>query len=158
MSDVMHLDFKGYPLPGLQGGVAQKWTRARERGAWHLRVAELVLESRKRPKEPWSEAGVICTRYASGVEPDRQNLSYSFKAIVDGLKRSWVIADDNPSVLLIERYEFERVEHRNEHKVTVTVGPAKDIWQIVRASVEPCAQCGAFVDALPPMRKRTEEE
>lgn len=146
VSEVLHLDFKGYPLPSTQADVKQWRVRYDDRDKWHTRVWELVLESGNRPKEPWTEAGVICTRYSSGVEPDRQNLGYSFKALLDGLKLARVIADDKPEVLLIERYLFERVEHRIDHKLTVTVGPAKEIWKFARASVEPCHHCGAFVD------------
>ena len=94
-------------LPELQADVMQKWTRSKYRKMWRERVYWAVRQAGGPPPKPLDCAGLYCKRYSSQL-PDRANLAYSFKPLVDALlkgkKKANVLVDDNPSILIVEEY------------------------------------------------------
>ncbi len=124
----MRLEF-GNPLPVLQSDKMHQRVRAAYRKAWHKRVAEQVMLSGARPREPWGPADILCVRH-SAVEPDYDGVVNSFKPLIDGLIKARVIVDDRPSALgpgmewqeAAPRYQWKRAP-RGEGRVTITVRP-----------------------------------
>ncbi len=113
MSDlrVWHLRFDDQPLPKTQADVMKRWARAKYRTFWHSRVREEVLCSGGPPPSPLLYAAVRGERHSSS-RPDRINVWYSFKAIVDGLNLH-VILDDNPGVIIHEDYQWVKAPPKN---------------------------------------------
>ena len=99
--------------------------RGRTWGAIHGKKKRWLSESRDTaeregpPPEPLKKAKVVLTRFSS-VQPDFENLTYSFKAVLDGLKAAGVIADDSPKYIGYPTYQWTRIKG-NEGKIRVEV-------------------------------------
>ncbi len=133
----MRLVFKK-PLPTLQADVMQKWDRTKYRKEWHKRVWLAVRESGEKPREPWKTAGIVVVRHSALPEPDRDNLAYSAKVILDGLVKAGVIADDAPANLEIQRYTWEHATGADQ-RVEVEVSDQIFDWRWGR---DLCPHCG----------------
>jgi Holliday junction resolvase RusA-like endonuclease len=86
----------------------------------------------KKPREPLKKAVLTLARYSS-VRPDNDNLTASFKPVIDALIVCGVIEDDNPRVLEQTVYLWEfakpksgkifvRVEERVKESACITHG------------------------------------
>ena len=74
------------------------------------------------PPAPLKRAQVIGVRYATGVIPDKINLYFSFKVLVDGLIHCGVLHDDAPEFLCGgEDYLHVRVKTKAEQKCELSV-------------------------------------
>ena len=95
-------------LPGTQADVHRDWfVRNAYRKRWHKRVAEAVLVAGSGPPAPLSRAEVVCVRH-SAREADPDNVTYSFKSILDGFVKAGVLADDTSEVVdLTTSWEYE---------------------------------------------------
>lgn len=89
----------------------------RERKRW--RDAARLRAMIQRPPSPLTKCRLICTRF-SYREPDFDNLTQSFKSVIDGLKDAGVILDDKPSVVLERKYLWERAPQK-QGKIQVIV-------------------------------------
>ncbi len=97
-------------LPTLQGDVMQRWTRAKYRQGWYDKIA--VAAHGHIPRTPLTTAAVFGCRYSSR-EPDRINLWYSFKPLLDGLIHAGIIFDDNPGILMDEDYSWQKAKPKS---------------------------------------------
>lgn len=116
--------FKVHELPHLQADTIRNYyVRNEYRKKWHRYVEQIALLERARPSEPLRFCGLHGIRYSSGQEPDRINLWYSFKAMVDGLieGRSAIIIDDSPKYVLEERYTFVKIKRNEQKRVSLLV-------------------------------------
>jgi len=104
-----------FELPGLPKSNPadnRHWrTIQKETKQWQAEVALATLG--KRPREPIQKARAVFTR-CSSVEPDSDNLAYSFKRIRDALlpKHSGIIVDDKPANLEAE-YRWEKAKPKH---------------------------------------------
>lgn len=90
------LEFTLAGLPSIENGHKHWAVRGKERKEWRQRVKLRVFL--QRPKVPLTSCKITCCRFSS-VEPDRDNLSRSFKSVIDGLVDGGIISDDNPRVV-----------------------------------------------------------
>jgi len=82
-------------LPKLQTGQGYWRGSWGERKRWRKRVAEMLMIKRARPERPLDHAVVQCHRF-SAQEPDLDNLTISFKGVVDAFVKEGVLVDDSP--------------------------------------------------------------
>ena len=75
----------------------KKWMVSSEHNKkWKRRVMAMALVTKPGPPPaPLQKAKVTCIRFSSSVM-DKDNLYFSFKPCVDGLKAFGIIADDSP--------------------------------------------------------------
>jgi Holliday junction resolvase RusA-like endonuclease len=111
-----------FSIPGLPkttnaGGRAHWAVKVKEAERWKWAVGVAVL--RKQPSAPLRKAQVTLTRHSS-VEPEYDGLVSSFKAILDALTLHGVIADDQPSVIGVPKYEWKKAPP-NQGRVEVCV-------------------------------------
>lgn len=113
-------------LPRLQSDTfGNKYARNRYRKEWHREVWAEVLAAGGKPSQPLDRAFIRCVRYSS-AKPDEDNLYYSFKPLIDGLKQCGVIAEDNPDVVKRE-VEWSRTPGKQGYvTIEVTSRSAKD--------------------------------
>jgi len=107
-------------LPVLQADVMQRWTRKRYREVWAARTQLAIMCQTKAPAEPLKSAEITAIRFCTGTPPDWPNVVYSFKPIIDSLV-GWIIEDDNPSVLLSEKYYSVRVRTKAEQRLEISL-------------------------------------
>ncbi len=118
------IDLEFDVLPDTQADVQQLRTRSKYRKDWYERVYWEVYQKGKRPAEPLELAAIYGVRHSS-QQPDRINLWYSFKPLVDGLIRAGVIKDDAPRYLASEHYSWEWVP-KGEAWVSLRVVEIRD--------------------------------
>jgi hypothetical protein len=58
-----------------------------------------------------------------GRSPDEDNFIASMKPALDGLVKAGVLVDDGPSHLKGIEVSYERVPHRSQRSITITVEP-----------------------------------
>lgn len=85
--------------------------------AWHHRVWASV--GARKPAEPLLRAKLTLTRFSS-IEPDFDGLVSSFKAVIDGLIKCGVLADDKMSNIGQSDYLWVKAAPKNG-KITVKV-------------------------------------
>ena len=111
------LEFEIDGLPKTNPADNRHWRSVqRDKREWQASVHLATVG--KRPSEPLSKARATFTRFSS-VEPDDDNLRYSFKYIRDGLIKSGIIVDDAPWYLEAE-YLWEKAPPK-KGKVRVRV-------------------------------------
>ena len=123
-------------LPRLQADVMQYRQRAAYRKLWRNVVIAAVYEAGGPPKEPFEHAEITGIRSCTGVPPDRCNVWYSFKCLVDAVtpprqeKRGRgvmhfggiaIIEDDNPSVVRKEDYYSAQVSTKQEEGIYLRI-------------------------------------
>jgi Holliday junction resolvase RusA-like endonuclease len=102
--------------------------RGKDRKKWHALVGAALVG--KKPQKPLTRAVVTLVRYSS-VRPDNDNLTASFKPVIDGLKVCGVIVNDDPKTLemVTPLWEFAapksgkifvRVEERTKESACIT--------------------------------------
>jgi Holliday junction resolvase RusA-like endonuclease len=72
--------------------------RSKHAKEWQEAVWAYLLKAGGKPPAPLTRARLSLIRYSS-VEPDRDNLRGSFKAVVDGLVKAGVLVDDTSAVI-----------------------------------------------------------
>lgn len=97
-------------------------TKIKERKKWENIILFHMLNSGYRLWEPLKQAKVTLIRYSS-VEPDQDNLTFSFKLILDALQRTGVLLNDNRKCLGEVIYRWEKVK-RGEGAVEIRVDEA----------------------------------
>lgn len=103
---IYKLDFYLPGLPPTTNGSHGHWrAAAAKRKEW--RQASCFVASGNRPPEPLRNAKLTLTRFSSN-RPDFDNLTISFKSVVDGLKDAKVIHDDKDSVIIERVYQWEK--------------------------------------------------
>lgn len=103
---VLEFTIKGLPKMSnqlLRGHWASKQGHARK---WKKAVDD-VLKDRIKPPCPLISAVLTLTRHSSS-RPDFDGLVSSFKAVVDGLVESGVLADDSHEVIGVPTYIWEK--------------------------------------------------
>lgn len=117
-------------LPDLQADVMQKWARSKYRKMWRERVYWAVRQATGIPPEPLEYASIHCIRQSAQV-PDRANLAYSFKPILDALikgkGKANVLVDDEPQVLLHEHYSWMLCSPHKGRIIVRVVGEPKPV-------------------------------
>ena len=99
-----------HALPRLPNGWHGHWAVvAKERKQWHKWVGESLAFNI--PAIPIEKCKVVCTRFSS-VEPDYDNLTASFKPVIDGLKVNKVIKDDKSSCIVDRLYRWQKSQQR----------------------------------------------
>lgn len=93
------LDVEIPDLPMTPNQLLGRHWRVRQRHQKKWAELMRIVTARKRPKRPIEKAWLTLTRYSS-CRPDRDNLVASWKAPIDGLRASRIIADDAPEVVL----------------------------------------------------------
>lgn len=73
-----------------------KYKKLREQ--WEMIVLAHVMGQRVMPVPSLARARITLTRRSS-VEPDADNLRFSWKPVLDALKRCGIILDDKPAVI-----------------------------------------------------------
>lgn len=119
--------FRFGELPALQPDTMSRFVKHRYRKHWHKYVAQLVMIERARPRDPLPHVEIRCMRHSSR-EPDRDNLWYSFKPVVDGFKRAGVILDDTPKVIVLQVAEWSHAPQGEGH-VTVHIATPADVGE-----------------------------
>lgn len=101
------LEFELQGLPKTTNGPHGSWrAAANERKKWRNLV--IIATSGKRPRSPLAKAKITLTRFSSAC-PDQDNLTISFKSVVDGLKDAGVIVDDKMTNVIREhRWELSK--------------------------------------------------
>lgn len=99
-------------IPGLQPmntAQTRRHAMVQHRRAQDCRVLVVALVGRRRPwmQGPLRRAHLLVTRHSS-VMADRANIAIAAKPLVDGLVRARVLANDRPSELVTERYEWKQ--------------------------------------------------
>jgi hypothetical protein len=102
-------------LPRTQADTMHWRTRARYRKLWHREIDYEVMRKRAKPSTPLPHARIECTRFSSH-QPDFDNLGNSFKPLIDGLVKSFVIEDDSPAHVEVE-YKWEHVAPKQGYVV-----------------------------------------
>ena len=115
-------------LPALQPGDHPHWAAKRNHDRkWQKSVGFELLKTRGIPEVPFQKAHISCARYSS-KQSDMDNLTFSFKPIIDALlpfhrdKRPYgmgVIADDNPNVITVT-YQWKKCA-RGHGKIQMVV-------------------------------------
>ncbi len=101
-----HLKFTLEGLPAMGLNSRRHWrTVYRENQAWGVRV-KLAIRG-KVPEHPLRRATIALARHSS-VEPDFDNLSSSFKCILDALETHRVIENDKMSVIGQPVYQWHK--------------------------------------------------
>ncbi len=120
-------------LPHLQADKMQIHQRSKYRKIWHDMVIAAVHDEGGPPPEPLKHAELVGIRYCMGEPPDRPNVWYSFKPLVDALTPPKidkllrlsggcaVLEDDNPSVLVLENYYSVRVRNLDEQRIVLSI-------------------------------------
>ncbi len=90
------LEFELAGLPPTENTHRHWAVAGKDRKSWRHRTALRVFM--QRPQSPLTSVKITCTRFSS-AEPDRDNLSRSFKSVIDGLKDGGIIKDDKPSIV-----------------------------------------------------------
>ncbi len=72
-----------------------------------------------KPPRPLSLCAIYCTRFSS-MECDYDNLTISFKSVIDGLKDAGVIVDDKSSCVKERKYFWEKAK-RGQGRINVVV-------------------------------------
>ncbi|GAG46251.1 unnamed protein product [marine sediment metagenome] len=116
-------------LPDTQADVVTWKQRSAERKLWHKEVYWEARQQHLIPKTPLTRVSVRGVRFSNKM-PDRCNLWYSFKAIVDGLTKAGIIADDNPWILLHEDYDWMFVKDNRQFGVRLVVEELATDWQL----------------------------
>lgn len=93
-------------LPSTQADVMQQKVRWAYRKKWHKRIADEIMIQHARPKELLTRVGIHGIRFSS-VQPDRINLWYSWKPLIDACI-GVIFVDDSPKYILDEKYTWER--------------------------------------------------
>lgn len=109
-------------LPYLQADQFNRFKRANYRKIWAGMVKASVWDQGGPPRKPWKHVTVRGIRYCTGVPPDRPNVWYSFKPLIDALNE-FVIEDDNPSVIIEESYHSVRVEKKAQQRIVIIIDP-----------------------------------
>lgn len=93
------LEFISHGLPPTGNKILRMHFRAyaRLRDAWEKTILVHAANSGK-PKTPLTKAKITFTRFSS-VEPDADNLRFSYKPLLDAMKRAGIILDDKPGVI-----------------------------------------------------------
>lgn len=111
------LEITLYGLPKTNAGHTH-WAKAgAERRKWRKHASSLAFP--QRPRSPLSKCRLTCTRFST-VAPDYDNLSISFKSVIDGLKDAKIIVDDKPSCVVDRKYLWEKAK-RGQGRITVRV-------------------------------------
>jgi Holliday junction resolvase RusA-like endonuclease len=84
-------------------GFTKTWKRKVWAAVWPLR-----------PPEPLKKARLTLTRHSS-VRPDSDNLTFSFKAIIDGLVEARVLEDDSFKHIGFPDYRWEKAKKSEGH-------------------------------------------
>ena len=86
-------------LPALPNQLLRKhWSHCtREGKKWKALVFFSVFKLR--PAKPYPKVELTLTRFST-QQPDHDGLAGSFKYVVDGLVKSQIITDDNPSIVV----------------------------------------------------------
>ncbi len=113
------LEFEILGLPKMPNQLLGRHWRARSSHAQKWTKLVMFIVVRKVPKKPLEKAKLILTRYSSR-EPDYDGLTGSFKAVVDALKKTGIIADDTLTVIGKSEYRWEKVSPR-EGKIRIRV-------------------------------------
>ncbi len=90
----LEVDLPGLPRTTNAARASGHWDRYKHDVSWKTQVAHAVRG--KLPPAPLVKFRLELTRWSS-VEPDYDNLTSTFKVIVDGLKYAGVIANDKIS-------------------------------------------------------------
>ena len=94
-------------LPKLNNSHYGNWRpAAAERKKW--RRAAYISSLTQKPLSPLPHCTISCTRFAYGKSPDFDNLVFSFKSIIDGLKDAGVIVDDSSDCILERHYKHDK--------------------------------------------------
>jgi Holliday junction resolvase RusA-like endonuclease len=95
-------------LPKTTNGSHGSWrAAAAERKRWRQAAHMAAKSYNLIPDKPLEQACIKCVRHSS-VEPDYDNLSISFKSVIDGLKDAGVIADDKSTVIISREYLWQK--------------------------------------------------
>jgi len=86
---------------------------------WDCLVHSVILLEAKLPPKPLEKALVVLTRVSS-VEPDFDNLTNSFKVILDSLIKCGVLEDDRPKNIGHPTYVWEKCKP-GEGKIRIEV-------------------------------------
>lgn len=122
-------------LPTLQADkFVHNKARSGYRKKWHTWMQTAMwINGTAPPPVPLKRCKILGIRYCVGVPPDRINVWYSFKTLVDACNELHydkkgrrygllgIIEDDSPSVVIEEDYYSERVKHKYEQRVTLTI-------------------------------------
>jgi|TARA_Y100000310_G_scaffold213313_1_gene214250 Holliday junction resolvase RusA-like endonuclease len=73
------------------------------------------------PSEPWDKVAVQYKVFWCGTAPDPDNFINSMKAALDSLVFVGIMPDDGPEHVTILPVTYERVAHRPQAKVEITV-------------------------------------
>ena len=112
------LSFELAGLPSTANSHKAHWAIAgAERKKW--RLAAKMRTFMQRPPTPLEKCKITCTRFSSS-EPDFDNLTQSFKSVIDGLKDAGIIKDDKASVVVKREYLWEKCG-RGQGKIKVMV-------------------------------------
>ncbi len=96
-------------LPKTTTNARSTWqARLGEANKWKRKIAEYVVLGQRTPKQPLAKAKLTLIRYASGLEPDYDNLVSTWKHVIDGLVEAKVLSDDSPAVIGQPFYKWER--------------------------------------------------
>lgn len=96
----------------------QHWAKtAKERKRWHELIAHAFRIHK--PKTPLELCVVRVVRFSSRM-PDYDNLVYSFKPVVDGLKNAGIIKNDDMLTIIDRKYSWCKVPEKMRH-ITVEV-------------------------------------
>ena len=101
------LEFEINDLPKTINAIGyMHWTvRAKEIKKWHGLVR--CASNGKLPDAPLEKAKLILTRFSSKC-PDSDGLVHSFKSVIDGLRKSNILSDDNFGVIGMPEYKWEK--------------------------------------------------
>ncbi|MES2355593.1 MAG: hypothetical protein V4568_14585 [Pseudomonadota bacterium] len=93
MKYLLEFELKGLPpMSNVASGASRNWnTSARKTKFWKTQVGIVVMG--KKPVEPLKKARLVLIRHSS-VEPDYDGLVSGFKAVIDGLRKYGVLAND----------------------------------------------------------------
>jgi len=124
---VWEIEISGQPQ--LQRGRFGHWgNRMRHDRDWQERVAWMLRGKGLRGALLLEHVSIVCMRFGSGKEPDRDNLAISFKPLLDALKPMsasnrygvGLIRDDSPDVIAYQTYAWQKVT-RHAESVTLRI-------------------------------------
>ena len=102
--------------PNARGHWSKRYKAGKELGesVW-VRAREVA------PPEPWERVTIRYKVFWCGKVPDPDNFIASMKPALDGIVRAGVIVDDGPEYVTILPVTNERVAHRPQARVEITV-------------------------------------
>lgn len=93
------------------------WTKVKEIQEWEKIIYFSTLG--KLPPKPLEKASLILTRHSSRA-PDYDNLTISFKAVVDSLRKVKIIKNDSMDVIGKPEYNWVKCKNGQGH-ITIEV-------------------------------------